>query len=151
MKVKQALFIGPESPDSFLVWKESIKSFSISRGGGQSDSVNRAGCRLRPLDQAYLFWPAGPGCGVYEAWCLWACWWCTCLPSQLWHVAASLLANPYPHQLVDLQLTNKVGGTWGLDRGKKKNRQDSLLQRDRKHRMVGVKEIFHDIYLLCSC
>lgn len=97
----------------------------------------------RPLGQAYLSWPAGPGCGVYEAWCLWACWWCTCLPSQLSHVGASLLANRSPHQLADLQLTNKVVGTRGLNRGKKKKkekkRQDSWLQRDRKKGIDGGK------------
>lgn len=103
------------------------------------DSDIKAGFRARPLGQAYLSWPVGQGCGVYEAWCLWACWWCTCLPSQLSRVAASRLANPFPRQLADLQLTNKVVGTWGLDKGgekreknKKKNKkgQDPLIQGD---------------------
>lgn len=137
MTVKQALLVRLESTDSVLVWNK-WKVFSISCDEQQHHSSELS---ARPLGQAYLSWPAGPGCGVYEAWCLWACWWCTCLPSQLSHVGASLLANRSPHQLADLQLINKVVRTWG-----------SRLQRDRKHETDGVKEMFHNFYLLChSC
>lgn len=102
---------------------------------------SRAGCRWRPLGQAYLFWPAGPGCGVYEGWCLWACWWCTCLPFQLSRVAASLLAYQFLHQLADSQLTNKPVRPRGLDRGskKKKGKTHTLFQRERKMGSVGCK------------